>query len=228
MSVRKLQCKAGTAKVDLRNLNEHIQRWWQKGAFYENSMLHWIWKRYSGGTFVDAGSCIGNHTLFFVMFCGVERVLSIEPSPYAIEFQKHNLSLNKVLDKVIFEQCALGSQVGRGSMVNVSPWTHFNVGMNQLVLGDDVDVVTLDSLIEKHGLDDVTLLKMDVEWYEPQALAGSEKLLTTQRPVLFIEAPNEAHLKKIEAILGPLGYVRQSKHNPTPTYEFIHEHSLGS
>lgn len=220
--VRILKCKAGTAKVDVRSDEEHIQAWWRKGAFYEPSMLQWIWKHYRGGTFIDAGSSIGNHTLYFTLFCNVERVLSIEPSPHSMEWQKHNMALNGVRDKVIFEQCAIGEKIGRGSMVNVSPWTHFNIGMNQLVLGDDVDVVTLDSLVEKHSLDDVTLLKMDIEWYEPQALAGSMNLLTSQHPVLFMEAPNAAHLKNIERILGPLGYRRTSKHNPTPTYEFIY------
>ena len=218
----RIKSKAGTALVEVRNRAEHIQRWWQKGAFYEPSMLQRIWKTYSGGTFIDAGSNIGNHTLFFALFCGVKQILSIEPDLSLINFQRRNLELNEVADRVILAQCALGSNSGRGSMVNVSPWDHFNCGMNQLVLGDDVDVVTLDSLVEKYGHNDVTVVKIDVEWNEPQVLMGAQKLLLTQRPVLFIEAPNAKHLEKIANLLEPLGYHGIDHYNPTPTYEFIY------
>lgn len=210
----------GEVRVDLRNRNEHVQRWWQAGRFYEPKMLDYIRKNYSGGTFVDAGASIGNHTLYFAAFCDC-RVLSIEPHPLSFERLTHNLGLNDLQGRVITEQVALSAEPGTCSMINVSPATNFNIGMFQVFPGDDIQVVTLDSLIEKHGIDDVTLLKMDVEWYELFAIAGAADLLSEQRPVIFIETPNAIHYKRVAAALSGFGYKQHRKFNVTPTHEFV-------
>lgn len=220
MLVRIKNNVGGEALVDLRNPEEHIQKWWSAGKFYEPKMLEWIRLNYSGGTFVDAGASVGNHTLFFALFCDCQ-VLAVEPNPMSFERLSHHVKVNRLQDRVTLEQVALSSQPGRCTMINVSPESQYNIGMFQLMPGDDIDVCTLDSLITKHGIGDVSLLKLDVEWYEVYALAGAVRLLEEQRPVIFVEAPNHGQHVKITKLLTEFGYSQVRKHNPTPTYEFI-------
>lgn len=220
MTIRIISSSIGTARVDVRDFSEHIQRWWLKGSFYEPKMLEWIRLNYSGGTFVDVGSSIGNHALFFALFCDA-KVLSVEPWFNSVKHQMRNIKLNNLRDRVILEHCALSNKPGRCSMINISPEDNYSIGMFQVMPGDEVEVRTLDSLIEQHQIDDVTLVKIDVEWYEHYVLEGSVRLLESQHPVLFVEAPNMPHLVRIKEFLEPFGYRYARRHSATPTHEFV-------
>jgi FkbM family methyltransferase len=216
-----LEAEAGRAVMDLRDEEEHSQKWWAKNAFYEISMLDWIRRHYHGGTFIDVGSCIGNHTIYFALFCDA-RVLSIEPVTDCVAHQICNIELNGIMDRVILEQCAVSDRPSRGRMEDTAPDWHHTVMMHQLVEdpAGDVEVRPLDSIVEQYQLADVTLVKIDVEGYELQALRGAQNLINAQRPVLFIEAAEVDYLWEIDGFLKPWGYYINSHFNPTPTYEF--------
>jgi hypothetical protein len=49
--------------------------------------------------------------------------------------------------------------------------------------GDDVEMVTLDSL----HLENVSLIKMDIEYYEDKALQGARKTILRNKPVIILE-----------------------------------------
>ena len=213
--------KAGeTAKMRVLDPDEHIQRYWMKGAFYEPGMLEWTRRHYRGGTFIDAGACIGNHTVYYAKFCGADRVVAIEPYRPSFEHLRTNVDLNG-LENVEWYNGAISDTPGKGTMIDASPKNHNNVGMRQVKEGDEIDILTLDSIIEEYELDDVTLLKIDVEHMEMQALRGADKLLREQHPAIFIECPYDETYKEVEAHLAQYGYRSRSQHNATPTYEFI-------
>jgi FkbM family methyltransferase len=229
MATQTLKCKAGTVQVEIHDEDEHIQKYWLAGKFYEGSMLEWIRRHYKGGTFIDCGSSIGNHTLYFAAFCA-DKVISIEPLKSSVDHLVFNIGLND-FDNVTAYQCALGKQRGYGRMEYYAPDDHNNVGMHQLIVYDDlrdapgdeaaVMVQPLDHVIQNFELDDVTLVKIDVEHLELDVLKGAENLLRTQRPALFVESPYEEGRDEITEYLAQLGYVRRSQHNPSATYEFI-------
>lgn len=223
MTVVIVRCPSGTAKFDMRNDNEHIHQWWKNRTFYEYRMLNYIQKHYSGGIFIDAGSCVGNHSIYFALFCDA-KVISIEPVPHLMKWQQHNARLNMLEDRIDFYQYALSDESGWGQMENVSPDHHYNMGMNQLTVGEGkIEIKTLDSILSGYSGQRITLMKMDIEFYEIPALRGAMDLLTDQHPALFIEAPYPHCLDELEDFLFPLGYTRlEKKHNPTPTYEFIY------
>jgi FkbM family methyltransferase len=218
-----LKNKAGNAQVIVRNPNEHMQKYWKAGRFYEDGMLAWIFRHYSGGIFVDAGSSIGNHTLFFAKFCNPDQVISIEPLRESLAHQLEILKLNKVIDKVKYHRCALSDQHGRCKMEPFAPPGHISVGMYQVQFEDDGDtnVTTLDSFALHKQDHPVTLVKIDVEHHQMEMLRGSITLLTKCQPALFVECPTDEEFEEVKAFLEPLGYVMRSKHNATPTYEFI-------
>lgn len=193
------------------------QGYWLRGKFYELEMLRYIRKHYQGGTFIDGGACIGNHTLWFARFCA-DQVIAVEPVERNMKHLMQNVEMSGLLDKVTPAQFALGKQSGRGSMVNTGSYH----GTYELKKGKGVEVVTLNQIGElaEHP---ITLIKLDIQGSELNALKGGAKLLTEYGPVLFIEVRHNKRnlLGPITEFLRPLGYVRGQRFNKTPTYRFF-------
>lgn len=190
-------------KVRLRKPILRLQNFWQKGKFYESETLGYIRRNYSGGVFVDCGSSIGNHTLFFSMYCKPYFVVSIEPVESSLAHQKANLALNGIKNVHCFN-VALSDKPGVGRMVKskLEPW---NEGMWNLEVGKGKrEIATLDSLLK--DISDITLIKLDIEGFELQALEGAKRILETQHPVLFIEGFPKRHVAQFSKFLSQFGY----------------------
>jgi FkbM family methyltransferase len=189
------------------------QKNWLEHMFYEQKMLQYIRNTYHGGTFIDGGACIGNHTLYFAKYCA-EHVIAIEPLPRNMEHTKTNVELSK-LDNVTFIQAALSDKPGTGAMEHAGDFH----GQYNLVDGDDVEVITLDSLIDYP----VSLIKLDIQRSEIPALIGGMELLKRWSPVLFIELVSKKELDKVSILLDSIGYKVANCFNSSPTYEFVRD-----
>lgn len=213
------------AKVITRGEIERLQSRWKRHKFYEEDVLRHIYRNYSGGTFIDGGASIGNHTLFFAMYCA-DRVVAVEPVESSRSHQTEILALNEanLRADVVQVDAALSDQHGWGRMVKAKPipgakWP-WNVGMWNFELGDwDIEALTLDAIVDQYDLQDVTLVKLDIEGFEARALRGAHELLSTQHPALFIEAYPQKRRREFEAILAPYGYGRGERIR-TNMYEF--------
>lgn len=215
--IRKLKGPKGKrkARVELRPPIERLQHFWTRGQFYERPVLDYIYKHYrhQGGWFVDAGSSIGNHALWFALYCNATAVASIEPVKSSLSWQRHNLELNW-LGNVHCYNVALSDKEGRGKMAKAPanprarwPW---NLGMWNLEEGEGpTRIVTLDGLLEKNGIAGVTLVKMDIEGCEMKALQGATRLLRSDHPVLFLETYPESRHQEFADFLGKFGYKGQ-------------------
>jgi len=206
MEIKEIQSKAGTARVEIRNPREHLQASWARGRFFEQELLEYIYWHYGGygGTYIDVGAAIGNHTLFFAAFCNPSIVLSIEPVAASMAHNRHNIQLNNLQDKVKFYSCALGTEIGTGRMErnNLA-----NLGDYQLYLdGDEVPITTLDNILEGNLQKRVVLVKIDVEKQELNVLKGAANLLETQSPALFLECRSRSQHQAIRKWLTQYHY----------------------
>lgn len=184
----------------------------EQGRWYEQDMLEYISSLNLGGTYLDVGANIGNHSVYFSMFCKSSRVIGIEAYPlharWAMEFSEAN-RLNR---KLSILPVAAGSETGFMDIV-------YAFGR-----ADNVPRVfnALCVKIDDIAPPGVSLIKMDIEGAEPEALKGALKVLERDRPVLFIEASTTEDLDKIESIISPLGYRKTAKSfRGSPTYEFV-------
>jgi FkbM family methyltransferase len=201
-----------STKVILKPPTQRLQSFWERGRFYEHNMLMYVYERYRGGVFVDVGSNIGNHTLFFAMYCNPSLVISIEPVVSYLRHQRRNLALNDLgSDQVITHAVAVSDRPGTGKMVkgepNPSPrarWA-WHRGMHELREGAGATTVTtLDLLLPT--VTDVTLIKMDIEGSELKALAGAAALLERERPTLFLETVSAKIGQEYANFLRQFGY----------------------
>ena len=192
----------------------HQQKQWLKGRYYEAPLLAHVRKHYRGGTFIDGGACIGNHTLFFAAFCAA-HVLAVEPVERNMAHLLTNVRLSGLEAKVTPVRAALGREPGRGAMLHAGAFH----GTYNLVAGNDVDVTTLDALMVLCR-DPVTLVKLDIQWTEIAALEGATELLSRDHPALFIELMTAGELTAADDILTRFGYRRTQRFGGSPTFEY--------
>jgi FkbM family methyltransferase len=136
-----------------------------------------------GDHVVDVGANIGYYTLLFSTLVGPKgRITAIEPSPENLIELETNVSANHLANVSIFDKAAGDRRSG----------VPMRAGINSGVAlsGDGAftaQMETVDDLISNR----VNILKIDVEGYECEVLKGAQRVLTDDRPALFIEVhPN--------------------------------------
>lgn len=164
------------------DLSNHIRR---ERDFFECDILDYL-KDYHEvqETIVDAGANIGNHSLYFANFLKYESMICFEPIPE--NFRLLELNLTQYPDIKLY-QLALSDNWGT---LRASPDGN-NMGASRIREDGTIDVstITLDSLNIQH----LTLLKIDVEYHEPQLLVGAKNTIYRCHPLILIEDTNLAY-----------------------------------
>jgi FkbM family methyltransferase len=172
-----------------------------------------------GMTVVDVGANDGLYTLFAAGRVGRRgRVLAFEPSSRERRVLERNIAVNR-LRNIVVVPSALANEPGQATL-QIAPSLHG--GHNTLggfahkgvdaVATEQVEVETLDAVIARLAIAKVDAIKIDVEGAELKVLQGARDVLQRLRPVLLIEANDDA-LRKQEAsttgliaLLRSLGY----------------------
>ena len=165
--------------------NDPIQRKNRAGAFYETSDLYLLDRHFPrGGTFVDIGANIGNHSLYFALILGAGRVVPFEPNPLAYRVLVQNVLANGLLDRFDLSRLGVGLSDRREDGFGVEERTR-NLGAAGLIPGGgEVETHRADALLANMTPD---FIKIDVEGMEMKVLAGLSGLLARCRPALFVE-----------------------------------------
>lgn len=144
--------------------------------------------------FFDVGANIGHHSLF--MSQHADRVFSFEPFPVVFQEMQRKLKHAEV-DNVTAFPVALGN---RAETAGFHPPMGANQGTGTLgeILPDNanadsisVRVVRGDDFFVANNLPRVSLLKIDVEGFEEQALEGLRTTLHRDRPPILMEIQPE-------------------------------------
>lgn len=152
-----------------------------------------------GMTFVDIGANEGLYTLFAARRVGPSsRVIAVEPSSRERAILHANFSRNRINNVTVVPH-ALADRPGTAELM-IAPRLHGGHNtLGQLIYESDAEVAresvtveTFDGLVERLGLTQVDVVKIDVEGAEFKLLAGGRSLLSRQRPILLIEANDEA------------------------------------
>ena len=148
-----------------------------------------------GGTFWDVGANIGLLSLFAAKVAGpTGQVLAFEPAPQVLAA----LRANTEGDNVRILPYGIGNSNGvqsfaaqgpssAGSFVEAVTALNQRFHPEQPIEAVNVTMRTLDSVLGERISSDPTLVKIDVEGFEYEALLGARSLLTSSRPTLLIE-----------------------------------------
>ena len=164
------------------------------GQFYEQDLLdEWTPLLGDPKVILDIGANLGNHTLYWATKLDVKKIFSFEPFPANYACLRKNVK-NNDLDVVETVQFAVGDKCSKAHVNSFDP---DNYGATSLEYAenseqdDDIRVVTIDSVRDMLGIQNVDFVKIDTEGFELRVLIGMKHILEQNRPVLWIEVGDQ-------------------------------------
>lgn len=164
----------------------------RRGGIYEHYIFDYIKEKINvkGTTIIDVGANFGFHTLQFRDLVGeLGQVISFEPQKLVYYQLCGNIILNGH-NNITAYNIALSDEVNVLKMENLQYHSErdINIGNAHLDACYDngynlVNVNTLDSF----NFENVSVLKIDVQGYEPRVLDGAKETILKNKPVIFIE-----------------------------------------
>lgn len=149
-------------------------------TFYELDVLEYILKNIkTGGTIIDVGANIGNHTIFFSKICAA-KVISIEPIIENYNTILDNIMLNKLTNCLVYNN---GISIdGRNMGTDI---IEHNMGKCNLIDGGNkVKTITANDL----NISEVKLIKIDCEAMSLEVLMSFMDIINKYKPDILIEA----------------------------------------
>jgi FkbM family methyltransferase len=154
--------------------------------------------------FVDVGAYSGIYTLLACVANPRLRAVAFEPNPVKLPQLRSNVIVNGLQDRVTIVGKALSTETGRATLAIPSDDSTASLGGarpdDRTV---DVAVTTGDDTL---GDLPVGLIKIDVEGFESDVLAGMSRVLVTRRPRIIAECLDPDALKKVRESASGFGY----------------------
>jgi FkbM family methyltransferase len=155
---------------------------------------------------VDVGANVGSFSLPIARRLSQRgKVLAVEPSSLVFPYLARNVALNG-LQNIILERYAASDRDGAEIDFYEAPKSYFGMGSHGSQFHsspDRVQTATLDRLLEKHQLDGVDVVKVDVEGMEAMVFKGMKRLLASaSSPIVVFEFAGWAEKKIPEVEIG--------------------------
>lgn len=184
----------------------------QTECFYEKELLEYfgeLVKEHKGScagkVFIDAGTNIGNHTLYFSKILNASKVYCFEPQKEIFTILEKNIKANNVN-----AECYNNVLSDKSERFAIGSFIPANFGATNFVSNQNGEYtsLTLDEVCMK---DEICAIKIDVEGHDFPVLKGAVKILEKYAPVLWIEIKDAAE-EKIH-FLSSFGYVLANRFN---------------
>ena len=156
---------------------------------YEKSESHFIKSIcYEGMNILDIGANIGYYTALFSQLAG-ERgsVIAIEPD---LESYKYlSKSINSFNYKNVLSFRLAASDIKQKLPLFISKETRGDnrlYSTNQKLNSIMVDCLTVDELLEENKIENLDLIKIDVQGYEPKVLKGMLNIVRSSKKLILL------------------------------------------
>ena len=155
-----------------------------------------------GSVVYDIGANVGYFSLLASVLAGPEgQVVAFEPLPRNIHYLHRHIKLNRLRNILVIE-AAVADQKGTA---------HFELGASSAMghIAQDgeieVQVVSIDRLLDEGRIPPPDVIKVDVEGAEYGVLRGARHLLEKRRPLLFLDTHHRKAHHFTLALLDELG-----------------------
>lgn len=149
------------------------------GDFFEAEILDYLRDYFpEHGTILDIGANIGNHSIYFANFLKYRQILAFEPIPANYILLTENCAFYNAFYPFKF------GITDKEKLLRIEP-NISNMGASEVRLDGSVEVIGIP--LDLLSLYDVTLLKIDVEWHEPEVISGAANLIRKNKPLILIE-----------------------------------------
>ena len=136
----------------------------------------------NGETILDCGAAYGDTLLLFRTLYPDSFIISFEAGDKTIKIAKENYLLNDIQNAVV-EKAFLYSDSAE-HIKNTDTWK-----IEDGLTGDKAEKIvttSIDDYVEEHKVDNIGLIKFDIEGAEQEALKGAIRTIKTQKPLLYI------------------------------------------
>ena len=161
-----------------------------------------------GDLFVDVGANVGSYTALASAVCGA-RTIAFEPNPATWPDLQANIAANQLEDRVTAHQTGAGSKPG--TLQFRANGTETSVASAPDGAGQTFEspVITLDGSLADAS---PALIKIDVEGFESDVLAGARRVLDDPQLLAVIMENNDECLK--------YGFTRDQSHRVMLSHGF--------
>jgi FkbM family methyltransferase len=176
-------------------------------AWPEYRELQWLRAHLRPGDVVlDVGANVGHISMLLADVVGPEGLMAFEPAAIAFERLRENWRLNGWPVEHLFN-VAVGSHDGEVFVERASsPLTTVSV-LSVPSTGQAVALCSLDQLRGRWQGRSIGLLKIDVEGYEREVMAGARGLLAENRPRMVMFESLSGHLDAgVAEVFSEAGY----------------------
>lgn len=172
--------------------NDAIYDWIEKNGTWEDhftdiakSLLN------EGDICIDGGANFGWHTLIMANLVGnTGKVYSFEPLRIIFQQLNANIFFNG-LDNVYTYNLALGNETGIVGLPKLDIHTTDIKNYGETSVQNEIDefsnIIKLDNLLNTFDINNIKLIKIDVQGSELPFLKGAKSYISIFRPYLFIE-----------------------------------------
>ncbi|MFZ6021908.1 MAG: FkbM family methyltransferase [Patescibacteria group bacterium] len=208
---------------------------------WEPSVAKWLMENYdTASTFLDVGANFGYFSIYLASVTDNTRggkVIAIEPNPHMSDLIRKSVSINGFDNRVKIVACAVGDEKcelplyeSKDGLLGSTTLRKTNSYIRQTKL---VEVDTLDSIIANEKIENIGLIKMDIEGFEEKAFKGMAKLIANNKSLkILLEFSPLLYEKPIiffTKILDSFTYIavldEDGKEIPIDRYEQIVEYS---
>ena len=197
---RLLPVKFGSQTYDyLRTQTLDADRWWDC-----------VRRLTPGGSILDVGANAGYTSAWFAG--KADRVYAFEPHPANVELLREHLRI-RGLTNVEVRAVAVSDREGTVDLFCKPHAGHHSladIGASATIGRMKVACTTLDDFLQSEGIEDVRLLKIDAEGFEPEVLGGARDALRAGAipRVLFEHSPAFYRDRGLDAS-APLDYLSE-------------------
>lgn len=180
---------------------------WEK-----ESIKLWVQLCKTSDVIIDIGANTGVYSLIAKTINPKAKVYAFEPVTRVFEKLKENIALNDY-DIVPIEK-AVSNTEGTAVIYDTAAEHVYSVTVNKNLSSPEIKVtetiietITLNSFIRQNNIEQIDLIKIDVETHEPEVLEGFSDYLFHFKPTILIEVLNDEVGEKVDKLVRGLGYL---------------------
>lgn len=139
---------------------------------------------------IDVGANIGLHSIRLVGRRSVAEAYAFEPSSGLADILRQNIEMNNLGSKVHAVRSAVSDGVGQAMFYECEDNAYSslkNTQRKQIIRSSPVPVTTIDQFVSEKGINNLALIKIDVEGFETEVIRGATNALKRMSPDLFVE-----------------------------------------
>ena len=168
------------------SLKDHVMREVYINGVYEKNTIRQLRKLISPSmTFFDIGANIGTYSLTMAKFLPQGKVYSFEPNPRTRKFFQQNITLNGFKNIEVIP-------VGLSDKEEVA--TLYTPSLTQASLNkhqssaeqETIQLTTLDRFCDERKIEQIDILKIDVEGHEVKCLMGALNVIKRSKKLIMI------------------------------------------